>query len=356
MKTILAGFELVPIASTDDRFLDFAPYVASINQDGIVAFQAGLAGGASGVFFGSGGGIGTVLESTGSPVARVISHPAINRQMQISFYGENAAGESGLWLFEGGQLSNLTACNPDLVEIGPLGPTMNEAGQVALRARSRDGAHGVYLAARAGVRQLARSGADHSEYSEFHGLPVVNNAGAVLFRADRVDGRAGLYRADAAQVAPHDATQVTALLETGAGFVSLAPFPMMNDAGAVLFGATAQTGQAGIFCLARGQVSTLVDTAAGFESVRGALINPGGMVVFYATPVGGQLGVYHQPQGRAGRVERILGIGDTLFGAQIQGFALNPVSVNDAGQIALRIALDNGMQWIVRADPLAQAS
>ena len=36
------SFSLTPIADTNDRFCDFSPYVASINNDGIVAFQAAL--------------------------------------------------------------------------------------------------------------------------------------------------------------------------------------------------------------------------------------------------------------------------------------------------------------------------
>ena len=45
--------------------------------------------------------------------------------------------------------------------------------------------------------------------------------------------------------------------------------------------------------------------------------------------------------------------GDALFGSTVADFALNPVSFNDAGQVAIRATLANGRQLIVRADPAA---
>jgi len=43
-----ARYRLIPISSTGGRFIDFAPYVPSINDDGLVAFQAALNGGGVG--------------------------------------------------------------------------------------------------------------------------------------------------------------------------------------------------------------------------------------------------------------------------------------------------------------------
>ena len=42
MRRATEKFTLMPIADTSDRFSDFAPYVASINDAGTVAFQATL--------------------------------------------------------------------------------------------------------------------------------------------------------------------------------------------------------------------------------------------------------------------------------------------------------------------------
>src|SRR3972149_7611154 len=49
------SYEFTPIASTGDRFTDFAPYVPAVNNLGVVAFQATLRAGGAGGFAGPGG-------------------------------------------------------------------------------------------------------------------------------------------------------------------------------------------------------------------------------------------------------------------------------------------------------------
>ena len=57
------SYTLTRIADTSDRFADFAPYVASVNDHGVVAFQATTRDGGSGVFAGSGGPISTLVDT-----------------------------------------------------------------------------------------------------------------------------------------------------------------------------------------------------------------------------------------------------------------------------------------------------
>lgn len=73
------------IASTGQRFVDFAPYVPSVNDAGLVAFQATLAGGGSGVFVGDGGPVTDAV--TPPAVVQVTSHPDVNGSGEISCYG-----------------------------------------------------------------------------------------------------------------------------------------------------------------------------------------------------------------------------------------------------------------------------
>jgi len=44
-------------------------------------------------------------------------------------------------------------------------------------------------------------------------------------------------------------------------------------------------------------------------------------------------------------------VGGTLCDSTVAGFALNPVSINSAGQLAIRVMLEGGRQLILRADP-----
>ena len=92
----------------------------------------------------------------------------------------------------------------------------------------------------------------------------------------------------------------------------------------------------------RYEANELPDTAR-WQSLRGVLV-AGSHTVFYATPVGGSLGVY------VGREtpQRIAGLGDPAFGSGIADLALNPVSIHRAGWLAMRLALEDGTERIVR--------
>jgi hypothetical protein len=93
----------------------------------------------------------------------------------------------------------------------------------------------------------------------------------------------------------------------------------------------------------------VIDTRSPFESFRGVLLNNVGRVIFFATPRGGNLGVF---TGRDPLGDSILSLGAPLFGSTIVDFALNPVSINDVDQIAIRVKLANDMQYVLRADPI----
>jgi hypothetical protein len=311
-------FSFTVIAETNDELTDFAPYVGSVDDHGTVAFQAALAGGGAGVFTGNGGAVREIVR-----LAAVTSHPDLNNAGETCFYGE----PPGVFLVRDGRIETIADAATGFTSIGPLGPTMNEAGVVAFRAERAPGVQGIF----AGDETVADT---DGPWSEFHGLPVINAAGTVAFRADRTDGVQGVYTW-------HDGS-VFAVVETGEELESLAPFPSINDGGTVGFGATLAGGGAGIFIVRDGEITRL-DTDA-FESCRSGLVNAAGAVFYVATPPGGSLGVY------AGK-QRILGGGDELSGSTVTELAANPVSINARGQVAIRVRLADDRQLIVRADP-----
>ena len=336
MRRSSTTFDLVPIADTTDRFLDFAPYVASVNDAGTVAFQATLRGGETGIFTGSGGDVVAVAESTTSVVRRFCSHPDLDNEGSSCVYGEFASGGAGLVVFEGGRGIAVADTRDRFLRIGPLGPTMHDGRRVAFRADLKEGGSGVFVL-RGGSIELIT---DTTRFAGFQGLPVVNGGGAVVFRADLSNGGQGIYmsRGD----------EVETVIESGRGFRDLGYFPCVNGQGAVVFGATLEGGGSGIFRASGGQVTPVVDTRSGFESFRGALINDADVVYFYATPPGGQLGIYTLTDSGP---QAVVSIGDPLFDSSIVELALNPVSINNEGQLAIRIRLGSGRQVIVRADP-----
>ncbi len=328
-------YELVAIAETGDRFSDFAPYVASINDNGMVAFQATHRAGGFGIHIGDGDAVRTVI-APDDPFSDIYSHPDINRDGAVCFYATHLAHGPATFLCRDAHVIPILR-QPS----GPLGPTMNDAGQVALRAtpatENDPDANGVYIASTSNTACLAATG---GPFSAFHGLPVVNAHGTVAFRVDRSEGDQ--------QICLSDGTQCKPIVATGGQLSQLGAFPCLNDGGTVILAATRSTGGTGIFAAVRNELRTIIDSDGAFETFRGALINNAGTVIFYATTRSGQFGIFTGPNPEH---DRLLGIGDALLGSTVVEFALNPVSINERGQLAIRVRLADDRQFIVRADP-----
>lgn len=335
------AYQLTRIAATGDRFSDFSPYVASINADGMVAFQASLTGGGTGVFMGNGGFVTAATVAANGLVARICSHPAINRAREIGVYAE--AGSLGSMLLTGNadRLRLFDGDTSRIGNVGPLGPTINEDGIVGFRAGLPSGDAGI-LKVRGGVVGVV---ADTSGgFARFHGLPLVDRSGDVLFRADWKAGGQGIFLSSADGIIP--------MIETGREFRELGQFPATNESGALAFVGIRNDGGSGVFTLEKGKLTQAIAGGGHFDNFRGALISDSGELVFYATPRGGSLGIYFGPDPLA---HRVIGIGSAVDGSTVADFVLNPVSINGAGQLAVRLKLADGLQVIVRADPVRRA-
>lgn len=309
---------LVIIAQSGDRFRDFAPYVASINDHGIVAFQATLTSGGTGVYTGDGKAISKSAETGDFDIAEITSHPDINSKGSICFYAKLKTGSQSVLLIRDGT----TGCIG--TSVGPLGPTISESDTVAYRATLPDGASTIF----AGGLEIARTG---ERFAEFQGLPVINGHGSVVFRADLAHGGEGIF--------VWNSGRIEAVAETGKTYSALGRFPIIDDSARVASVAELYEGGSAVFFSTESNLVT-----GDFESIRGVLIYEKGEFVIYATPPKGTLGIYR-------RETRILGIGDEMFGSVVSEFALNPVSINRRGQIAIRIKLIDDRQFILRADP-----
>ena len=331
-----ARFVSTVIATTGERFADFAPYVPSVNDSGTVAFQAALQRGGTGVFTGNGGEVAEAADR--SQLAGATSHPDLNGAGEMSFYGDLPNGGQGVFLLHDGRLQTIADTRGSFASIGPLGPTMNDAGAVAFRADRTVGVGGVFVWDGSAVVTVAET---DSRWSAFHGLPVITSNGTIVFRADRLDGIQGIYAARAGSI--------RTVVESGDVFESFGLFPSANDHETVSFAATLRVGGAGIFIADDDRINRIVDTDGAFEACRGALITNAGEVVIIATPRGGSLGLF---AGRDPGADRIVAVGDPLLDSTVTELAANPVSVNTVGQVAIRATLADGTQVILRSDPL----
>lgn len=116
-------------------------FVASVNDDGVVAFQATLSDAHGGVFTSDGKSISdvAVTASAACPARLFSSHPDINQAGLLVVYGTLKSGDDALLLMHPDGSTAATDARDLFRGIGPLGPTMNEHGDVAVRGTSQHG-------------------------------------------------------------------------------------------------------------------------------------------------------------------------------------------------------------------------
>src|SRR5262249_46986426 len=337
---------------TTRGFDDFSPYVASLNSEGTVAFQASLKGGGSGIFTGTGGRITTIADTLGSPFSRFYSHPAINSNGELSFYAELKEGGQGVYRTRGdGQFTTIadTISGP-LSHVGPYGPTMNEAGVVAFRADLVSGDKGLFTGDGQKVTVIADT---HGDFRGFQGLPVVNNEGTVAFKAYLAGGRQGIYTGNG--------EGLTAIADTSGPFAGFCNFPGLNDEGMVACSVLMKSGWQNVFTIKEQHLVTIIAAAVGGSYVdflnsvypSTTIINNAGTVVFEGRLRDGTLGLFAGPDPVA---DRVIAVGDPFLGPTVASFILSPVPLNSRDQLAIRVELANGIQVIVRADPVGDSA
>lgn len=293
----MAEFEIV--AETGDYFADFAPYVPAIDSAGQVCFQAALRDGGQGVFLGA-----SPLVLTAEGVYReIISHPDRDDSGRVCFYG----------LTDEGPVLGLGSSFIPGVAVGPLGPTMNASGVVGVRGES-----GIYIYSGTEFILVAQIG---DRFLGFQGLPVVNDLGTVCFRADLGSGRSGIY--------VWDGGEIRTVVETEG---ELGRFPCLDDRGRVGF-----VRPEGVFVWEDGVCERVYSSDI---SLRGMLLYDSGFI-YFGTPMNAALGIYRGDT-------RLLGLGDLMLGSAVVDLALNPVSINSAGDFAVRVKLQDGRQMILR--------
>jgi len=330
------------LADTSGVLSELAPYVPALGDDGRVALQARTRDGASGVFLADAGGVTPLLLT---PALRVVSHPARAPSGRVGVYARDADGTSHLvrvGVDQAYEVVPAPALGP-AADIGPLGPTTNTRGDLAARAALSTGRAAIVLLA-ADAHAPVVVADTSSGFERFEGLPLVDDRGRVTFRADRADG-AGIYRHEDGRLAP--------LVETGpgSGLAALGRFPCLDGPDAVVCVGEHLAGWSGIFRFAPGRAPEVLARAgaasSAFASIRGALASLE-RLVFYATPPGGALGVYRvaRDAGASAPPTRLIGIGDALLGSTVVDLALNPVSIDARGAIAVRLALASGLELV----------
>jgi hypothetical protein len=281
----------------------------SINDSGVVAFNAGLNGGGSGIF----------TNTAGSPEAAIIAdsnYPSV--------------------LFR--TLGN---------------PSINAGGIVAFRAGGERGGLFTNTAGNLIPATVADTNSTNGgAFSGFGGIASINAAGTVAFRGNLDAGGQGIFTNTAGSFT------ATLIADTGAtngtAFSSFGN-PSINASGAVAFSASLNGGNQGVFTNLGGSLTpTLIADSTNtnngaFSFFGGASINAGGTVAFLATLDAGGTGIFAALSGSSTPLT-VVQTGDALFGSTVDSLDFSRGGLNDGNVLAFSYILADGRRGVAVAN------
>ncbi len=108
----------------------------------------------------------------------------------------------------------------------------------------------------------------------------------------------------------------------------------------------------GVFTSTNGQISTLADTSGDFSAfLSDPSLNNQGKVAFQATLDNGTTGIF---TGADPIADKVIGIGDELFGSTVTNLLIAQQGLNDQGQLSFGVVLADGRESIVFAQPVPE--
>ncbi len=250
------GVSVTTIADASDPKSPFSRFETPvINNSGTVAFPAFLKAeaGGSGIFVASSdGGVKTLYDTKSGPFSGFGSIPfgtlsGINNAGMVAFQADLNAGGSGIFTgFIGKpptQIAAVPATSPTGAKPFVAFPSINNSGTVSFLAVGLTGGPGLYTGNGGSFNTTANT-SPSSPFNAFYGN-AINNLGTVAFSAGLKDTNSGIFTSSDGQL--------TKIVDSTGPFKQF-NFPSLpnstlsiNDSGRVAFGAELTAGGTGIF-------------------------------------------------------------------------------------------------------------
>ena len=170
----------------------------TINNDGTVAFAAGLSAGGQGLFTYNNGVITTIAQ-TGRPFD-IYGSPVINNEGTIAF-GASKVKTTGIYTIKDGVITTIadTSGSFNYLEYMQFLPALNDRGTVAFKGFLDAGKEGIFTGSNPITDKVIARG-DTLSGSTVRSLILsyngLNNSGQIAFLAELTDGTSGVFRAD----------------------------------------------------------------------------------------------------------------------------------------------------------------
>lgn len=311
-----------------------------ISNDGTVFFVGGRPGVGLAIFSWNGGAVTPVLTTAG-PIGNVRQLAVSNNGILTFTASYNVGGGQGVFTYDGATLTTIADTRTSPI-FGIGDPHVNNNGTVVFRAGLNP--FGTQLALYTGNGGPLTLIADTATLPGSAFLyPAINNKDVVAFTADLGGGGRAIFTSDGGSLTRlYDTTQ----------FPFISSSSGLSDDGRVIFLARFGPEHNGVAIGDGGPIVIVGERTDGLtDFIAAPVINNNGEVVYAAGP-----GIY---TGLDRELDRILRIGDTLFGEEVIGFGLGQgEGLNDDGQVTFRVRLRNPLsgatrEIIVRADPVS---
>ncbi|MFP4123428.1 MAG: choice-of-anchor tandem repeat NxxGxxAF-containing protein [Coleofasciculus sp.] len=389
-KVLAFSFNFSPIAETSSSFSSFSSLGSglgtaggnsgyklsndadyqngkglAINNNGQVVFFAELTSGDQGIYVGTGvGGPKIIVDNKSDSIFSSFGQGlALNNDGTVAFFADVDAGGQGIFTSNGVRNTQQIAHTSGTYSSFAPGLAINDSGTVAFFANLDNGGQEIFTSDGNKTIQITNCiGAGSSEQqcplssSMLDPLaPDINNQGMVSFVshygvftgdengnylivADQTNFWNGSYR----EANINDQGQVSA-------------FAHNNGAGQVIFKADGINGE-----LIAGNNYEQSETPDTFYNVGTSSINNKGLVAFMANQVvEGSSAFSNQDKGifvGSNAVEdKVIGIGDTLFGSTVVDLAMDRQSLSDDNEIVFWAKLEDGTEGIYRANNIADS-
>jgi hypothetical protein len=328
------------------------PVGKAFNDRGQVAFVADLKSGGEAIYRTEADGRLTTIAQTGGLIRDFYLSPFMNDSSTVSFGADLTDGAQAVFTGSGGDLTRIADTEPasPFSSIPFPAPRIDARGAVYFRATLRSGGTGFFAGDGGPTNTLYLTGGEFAVFPSSFAHQVHGQFGS--FRATLTSGPQGVFFGDGKQ---------TDTIVTSGGTYRDFIGAECNDPGTVAITADLTAGGQVLLAANHGTLTPFVDTTGAYRQIIGGgqvSINNGGEIVFGATLKAGGSGLFNGPDPVA---DRVIAIGDELFGSTVVGLILgspgtqqntmNPRGLNNADQILFSANLADGRTVIVRADP-----
>jgi hypothetical protein len=263
-----------------------------------------------------------------------LSFPGMNNLGQVSFLGVVNSPLSAQIVRDTAGSKATMASHTQAGDSFGTATRINDSGMVVFEQRMASVAS---IQRTDGITSTTIAQVGQDGFQSLHD-PEINNAGAVAFVAERNDGM-GVYVGNG--------TGFTTIADNSGPISTPSAGPFgLNNTGQVAFTATMDDGTRTIYVGDGLTLTPFVDSTSDFSDFYHVSLNDSGQVAFYGVLADGGGGIFTGPDTVA---DKVIAVGDPLFGSTVHRLGFLEHNFNNLGQIVFRYDLENGISGIAVA-------